>query len=65
MPSSHPQEAGVDCIKIGQVTKERKVWRSLINEKMKHLENWKREKESKVIKEPKVIKVWKEKVEIV
>ena len=36
------KEAGLDSSKMGQLTQDRKVWRSLINERMKYLEEWER-----------------------
>ena len=34
------KEAGIDYTEIGRLTSDRKSWKALINERMKHLEEW-------------------------
>ena len=38
------KEAGIDWTQIGQLTQDRKIWKSIVNERMKYLEPWKRRK---------------------
>ena len=41
------REAGLDCTDIGNLTKDRKKWKSLVQERMKHLDEWERSKGNK------------------
>ena len=34
------KEAGLDCSKIGALTKDRKEWKRIVNKRMKHLKEW-------------------------
>ena len=34
------KEAGLDTTRINQLTKERKEWKSLVNQRVRHLEEW-------------------------
>ena len=38
------KEAGIDWTQIGQLTQDRKIWKSIVNERMKYLETWERRK---------------------
>ena len=42
------QEAGMDWTKIGQLTKDRKIWRTAVKKRMKYLEKWERRKGKKI-----------------
>ena len=37
------KEAGMDTTRINQLTKERKEWKSLVNQRVRHLEEWEKE----------------------
>ena len=34
------KEAGMDTTRINQLTKEKKEWKSLVNQRVRHLEEW-------------------------
>ena len=42
------KEAGMDWTKIGQITKDRKIWRKAVKTRMKYLEKWERRKGKKI-----------------
>ena len=45
------REAGLDWTKIDMLTKDRKSWKAMVNERMRHLEKWERRRGKKVLEE--------------
>ena len=41
------REAGLDCTKIGEMTKDRKAWKNTVKERMKHLDQYEQSKGNK------------------
>ena len=45
------KQAGLDYTRIDMLTKDRKEWKAIVNERMRHLEKWERRRGKKVLEE--------------